>query len=70
MENIKEYTATDLRRLGVPEDTIKNLFYRPDSKRRGVYITVITTTKTVKVINQETFDRRIKPLLEKEKKKL
>lgn len=67
MENIKEYTAEDLRKLGVSEHQIKNLFYRPGWEKRGVYTTIITTSKEVKVIDQETFDNKIMPLLKKKR---
>lgn len=68
----KEYTARELKRLGVPEYTIKDLFYRKDWKNKGVYMKVVEVTekKNVKVINQETFNKKIKPLLERKKKSL
>lgn len=64
----KLYQAKDLRKLGVSSETVKNLFYREGWEKRGVFMTTIELK--VKVINQETFDKRIKPLLERKKKKI
>lgn len=68
----REYTARELKNLGVPDYVVKDLFYRKNWKNKGVYMKVVEVTerKNVKVINQETFDKRIRPLLEKKKKKL
>lgn len=66
MKKQKEYTATDLRRMGVSDSKIRDLFYRAASNPKAYY-TTITITRKVKVIDQETFDKRVKPWLKKHK---